>query len=456
MAVAVSAPFIFPKNPQGTTVGAKFAQPEWVMLFPEGYYLSKNMVVVNDPAFNSPTSVQEWSYKVSDQSQLPSISFSYSPRGVSASQGSLEVSSSSTATVTTTVFKTFHYPYHGPPDQFQDLAGDFYVKAEGVSSSQPAYVRFFIDNGKKSYTLWSTNITTSGTWQTTPYHIDSSLTQLTQAVGLTTQVTGLSVSQVIFSTVGDYSYGFQATFYGPSKVNIDNLGLTLLGTAHGVFGTDAYGADLFAQNYWGSRISLYVGLVSAFIGISLGLMVGLIAGYKTGLTDEVLMRFTDMMLVVPGLPLLIVLIAVLGSSITNLILVIGFLGWMGFARVIRSQVLTLKERPFIEAAKAAGAGTTQILTKHIFPNIVSLTYVNLALTVPGSILAEAALSFLGLGDPNVTSWGQILRVAEDTAALNKWWIILPPGLAIAIVSLSFILIGNGLDEIFNPKLRKRR
>ncbi len=455
--LAVSAPAIFPGDPRTKIVGASFAQPEWVMLFPEGNYLSKNIVVVDNPAFNSPAALQEWSYGVVDQSKLPGLSFSYSAGGVDATGGSLQVSSAWPSAVNATVTKTFHYPYHGPPGQFLDTpAPDFTVKAEGASLNQPVYVRFFIDTGRKSYTLWAVNITKSGQWKTPPYNIDSSLDEFRNAVGLGLTVTRLSPAEVIFSTVGDYSYGFEVAFHGPGKINVDNLGLVLYGTAYGVFGTDFYGNDLLGQNVIGSRVSLFVGLLSAFIGIGLGLIVGLLAGYKTGLTDEVLMRFTDMMLVIPGLPLLIVLIAVLGSSITNLIIVIGFLGWMGFARVIRSQVLSLKERPFVEAAKAAGAGTSQILTKHVFPNIVSLTYVNLALTVPGAILSEAALSFLGLGDPTSNSWGQILRRAEDTAAIRNWWVVIPPGLAIAIVSLSFVLIGYALDEIFNPKLRRRR
>src|SRR5438128_9143539 len=145
------------------------------------------------------------------------------------------------------------------------------------------------------------------------------------------------------------------------------------------------------------------------------------------------MRFTDMMLVIPALPLLLVLVAVLGPSLINIIILIGFLGWMGFARVIRSQILSLKERPFIEAAKAAGAGTRRILSSHIFPNVVSLTYVNLALAVPGAIITEAALSFLGLGDPSSPSWGRILSRAQSysSQAVRRWGV--PPGVAIALV-----------------------
>jgi peptide/nickel transport system permease protein len=129
---------------------------------------------------------------------------------------------------------------------------------------------------------------------------------------------------------------------------------------------------------------------------------------------------------------------------------------MGFARIIRSQVLSLRERPFIEASKAAGAGPMRIMLRHIFPNIVSLTYVNLALTVPSAILSESALAFLGLGDTSVVSWGNMFDNAKVSNELSQaWWWVIPPGLALAIVSLSFVFIGYALDEIFNPKLRQR-
>src|SRR3989442_13272716 len=152
------------------------------------------------------------------------------------------------------------------------------------------------------------------------------------------------------------------------------------------------------------------------------------------------MRFTDMMLVIPSLPLLIVLVAVLGQSHTNSIFVLGFLGWMGFARLLRSQVLSLRERPFIEAAKASGAGTGYIVIRHIFTNIVSLTYVNLALSVPAAIVGEAALSFLGLGSLTETTWGIMVAEAGGGVCL-PWWRIIPPGLAIAARSLSFTRLG---------------
>ncbi len=446
---ALAAPFIYTRNPQEIIVGAQRAQPEWVMLFPEGYYLSKNMVVVNDPGFSAPSALQEWSYK-SSGAQPSLVSFSRSSTAPTSLGHSLQISSDSKSNVTADVTKTFYYPYHGPPVQFQAdaVGGTFAAMATGVSGTQPALVNFFVNREDKSYSLWAVNLTENGAWSTP--------TGIYAGLALSLSRGGLSPAETIFSGISNYTFGVQVTLNGPGSVYVSNFGLILFGSAYGLMGTDSFGYDLFAQDIYAARISLLVGLVAAFIGIFLGLFVGLIAGYKAGLTDEVLMRFTDMMLVVPGLPLLLVLVAVLGPSLINIIILIGFLGWMGFARVIRSQILSLKERPFIEAAKAAGAGTRRIIASHIFPNVVSLTYVNLALAVPGAIITEAALSFLGLGDPSSPSWGQILSRAESFGAQRVWWWVVPPGIAIALVSLSFVLIGYALDELFNPKLRRRR
>jgi len=202
--------------------------------------------------------------------------------------------------------------------------------------------------------------------------------------------------------------------------------------------------------------SLFVGLLSAFLSIVIGLVIGIVSGYVGRIVDEVLMRFSDMLLVLPGLPLLIVLISVLGASLWNIIFIIGALGWMGFARVVRSQTLSLKERPFVEAAKAIGAGRFHIIVKHILPNVVSLIYVSLALAVPSAIILEAALSWLGLFDPSVMSWGRMLRDAQANNGIENVMVDSPPGISIALVSLSFILLGYAIDEILNPKLRRRR
>ncbi|MEM2954004.1 MAG: ABC transporter permease [Candidatus Bathyarchaeia archaeon] len=263
---------------------------------------------------------------------------------------------------------------------------------------------------------------------------------------------------------GTYRYGVKIIFrdwsYPKDKVQttifVDQFDFVIWGNCFGILGTNHLGQDLFSQLIYGAQASLYVGLLSAILGVVIGLVVGLAAGYMGKAVDEILMRFSDMLLVLPSLPLLIVLVAILGSKLENLIILLGFLGWMGFARLVRSQVLSLRERPFVEAAKAVGAGKSHILFRHILPNVMGLVYVSLATSVPGAIVAEAALSWLGFVDPTRVSWGRMLNEAQEQAATRCWWWVIPPGLCIAALALAFILLGFAIDDILNPKLRVRR
>jgi len=272
-----------------------------------------------------------------------------------------------------------------------------------------------------------------------------------------------SPEKEVFSKRGDYLFGVDILLKdsNPGKkveatVYLDDVKIKLFGTAFGLLGCDYCGRDIFSQLVYGARISLIVGLLSAVVSVGIGLILGLVSGYMGGAVDEVTMRLTDAMLVLPGLPLLIVLIAVLGTSVMNLIILIGFLGWMGFARVVRSQVLSLKERPYIEAAKAVGSGKSHIIIRHILPNVLGLVYVSLAMAVPSAITAEASLSWLGFYDPYIMSWGRMLYdVQNNSGYLDLWWVI-PPGICIAAISVAFILLGYALDDILNPKLRVRR
>lgn len=293
-----------------------------------------------------------------------------------------------------------------------------------------------------------------------------SRTSLTSQISSYNNEDSQSIENLLREKPGRYVYGLEISFCDTSPqfsgqnvsttVYVDDFALKMYGSAYGLMGTDQYGRDLFAQLVYGTRISLYIGLLVAGLAVAIGLVVGLLAGYLGGAADQLLMRFNDLLLVLPGLPLLIVLVAVLGTRIENLIIILGLLGWNGFARVVRSQVLTLRERPFVEAAKAAGAGTGHVLLRHILPSVMSLVYVSLATAVPGAITAEAALAWLGFYDPNRMSWGRMLHEVFAAGATRNWWWIVPPGLCIAAIAVAFILLGYALDEILNPKLRIRR
>ncbi len=457
--MALAAPLLTPYNPQ-VQVSGKYAAPAWLTNYPDGYYLSKNIVAPSTAAITSPASLQGWSL-TAIPSAMANLRLSYDPNihNIAASKGSLKIDYSGNSAVNVTLSETFQFPYHGPPFEF--ATSQSYL-LQGASNSTPITARLFITRweqpGFQTFYLSNESDNVNGQWL--PAYQSVTCPSATCQSTPSPAGTGYQLQQFVFSQETSYSYGIQFTLTGHQSVNVDDLQIQIYGTAWGLLGTDNAGFDVFSQTLYGARISLFVGLLAAGIGIGLGLVVGLLAGFLGKLIDEILMRFTDMMLVIPALPLLIVLVAVLGANIWNLIIVIGFLGWMGFARVIRAQVLTLRERPFIEAARASGAGPGRIIAKHVFPNIVSLTYVNLALSVPAAILTEAALAFLGLSDPTLVSWGNMFYQVEISGGIAHfpplWWWVLPPGFCIALVSLSFILVGYALDDIFNPRLRKRR
>ncbi|MEZ4864687.1 MAG: ABC transporter permease [Caldilineaceae bacterium] len=219
-------------------------------------------------------------------------------------------------------------------------------------------------------------------------------------------------------------------------------------------GTDDAGKDVLANLIYGARVSLIVGFFASFISLVIGGLVGIVAGFYGGRVDGVLMRITDILLVIPDLPLMIVLIALLGRGLGILILVIGILGWTGTARVVRAQTLSVRERKFIQRARAIGAGNLYIVRRHVFPLVFPLMVVNAVLVISAAILNESTLSFLGLGDPTRLSWGQMLNFAFRRGAMSAgaWWALTPPGVAIIWVVLGLTLLGNGLERIFNPKL----
>lgn len=251
--------------------------------------------------------------------------------------------------------------------------------------------------------------------------------------------------------------------YAPTDVvrDANGRGMTYAPPSlHGPLGTDDAGRDVWTQLAYGARISLTVGFLAGFIAMFIGSLFGIVAGYFGGRIDNLLMRVTDVLLVIPDLPLMLVLVATLRqmnlhiSPLAVLIVVIGLLYWTSTARLIRSQVLTIKERQFVARARAIGAGHGHIIRKHILPQIMPLIVANTVLILSTAILVESGLAFLGLGDPTQPSWGTMLNFAFDRSAVTNgaWWFYLPPGLAIVWVTLGCVLLGNVLEEMLNPRL----
>ena len=225
-----------------------------------------------------------------------------------------------------------------------------------------------------------------------------------------------------------------------------------------VLGTTAEGYGIFSQLIYGARPALVVGFIAAVMTVGIGTMVGLTAGYYGGYVDDTLMRLVDFVYGLPLLPTAIVLVTLLGPGLDSIIIAFVLLQWRTSARVIRSLVLSLRERSFVKAAKVSGASDWRIISRHIAPNVLPMSFLYGAFAIAWSILTEAGVSFLGLGDPNSVSWGVMLQSARVYSAMTEgtWWWFVPPGVCIALVVISGFLIGRGYEEIVNPELQVER
>ncbi|MGH3470870.1 MAG: ABC transporter permease [Nocardioidaceae bacterium] len=253
--------------------------------------------------------------------------------------------------------------------------------------------------------------------------------------------------------VGPLVFPFDAQAFGKSSASI----LQGPSSSHWL-GTDELGRDIFRQTLLGGRISLLVGVSATVIAICLGAGLGLLSGYFAGWRDVTVMRITDFFLVLPTLPLIVALAALFGQSVVVTSLVIGLTSWPQTARIVRSQVLSLRERPLVLRIRSLGATDARIVRSHILPNVLPLIFANLVLVLAGAVLAEASLSFLGLGDPVHVSWGTMLHFAFSSGAmgLGAWWYVLPPGIGIVALVMGFSLIGHSLERILSPQSRELR
>ncbi len=238
--------------------------------------------------------------------------------------------------------------------------------------------------------------------------------------------------------------------YDPTAIDVHNV-LSPPDRTH-LLGTDELGRDLLSRMIYGSRVSLKVGFVAVGIAIMIGIIIGSLAGFYGGMIDAILMRFVDIMLAFPTFFLILAVIAILEPNIFTIMAVIGVTGWMDVARLVRAEFLSLKERDFVESARALGVSNKRLIFRHILPNALSPVFVAATFGVAGAILTESGLSFLGLGvQPPDPSWGNILTSGKDNIEV-AWWLSLYPGLAILVTVLSYNLIGEGLRDALDPRL----
>ncbi|MFZ3104260.1 MAG: ABC transporter permease [Smithella sp.] len=240
--------------------------------------------------------------------------------------------------------------------------------------------------------------------------------------------------------------------YDPGQIDLTNV-LASPSFKH-LFGTDQLGRDVLSRMIWGARISLKVGFVATGVAIIIGTILGALSGYYGGWVDSVIMRFVDIMLCFPTFFLILAVIAFLEPSIWNIMIIIGLTGWMGVTRLVRADFISLRERDFVKAARAIGAGDLRIIFLHILPNAMASILVAATLGIAGAILTESALSFLGIGvQPPTPSWGNILTAGKDNIDI-AWWLSFYPGLAILITVVGYNLLGEGIRDLLDPRLKK--
>ncbi|HYM38963.1 MAG TPA: ABC transporter permease [Thermoplasmata archaeon] len=250
---------------------------------------------------------------------------------------------------------------------------------------------------------------------------------------------------------------FAPLLVGPYQSLLELFPNNLPPSSQHLLGTDNNGKDILNVLVYGTQISLLVGFIASLAAMILGTTLGLIAGYYGKVTDQLLSRITDFFLVVPWLPFVLVIVSILKPSLATIVLAIALVSWPTTTRVIRSQVLSLKERQFIERARAVGAGKAYILARHLLPNVMPLVWAEAVLTVSSAIFTEAFLSFFGLGPQGIETWGQMVNYAYTSNAMliGQWWWFAPPGICITVLVLGFAMLGYGIEEILNPALKRR-
>jgi peptide/nickel transport system permease protein len=493
--IAVAAPFLTPYNPtQDHNVGAPYSAPAWAAVLPWYQGSPVTGYLVNPVDFGALRGVGDWTVNAAPNASLSQgVSSDVPPSGPFLPRtptGSLVLNATLSSTegktpnillpggkAFFTMSQTFDLPKTSTPPQL--FAANVTLEVGKMVNVSQVYINYLISGPTGVFRLsTSTGIiryqvvilpTQVGKWATS-----SVQDRLLPSSGIPEFAQVNHPSQKVFAVAGTYNYTIQIlavpTGANPSvSVKVASASLKTVGSLFGVLGTDDTGRDIWAQFIYGSRISLLIGIASGIGAVVLGAIIGIASGYLGGFWDELLSRVTDFVLILPFLPLLIVITLILTqntflrSTITWwVILVFTILSWPTIAKIIRSQVLSVKERSYVEASRALGGGTSHVLRKHLLPNVTGLVYSQVALNVSGFILLEAALDFLTvtLYPSTVITWGLMLTDSLNNAVIDSvhahvWWWFFPPGIAIAALSLAFVMVGFALDQVFNPRLRAR-
>ncbi|NPA85433.1 MAG: ABC transporter permease [Crenarchaeota archaeon] len=350
------------------------------------------------------------------------------------------------AATNVTVVYEIPYSYGGVPNDIKLILNIKYESAPGVKvvfiRPDGKAVTVIRDSAKNIPTIISFN----------------NFDQIKNNVYTWSRVSGVQPVELLFKEGDEVlkgTYKVVVTIIGLGEVDVRSE-LVVDGNVYGLMGTDIFGRDIFVYTMVGLPYGLLIGVLTSLIAAVWGTGYGLVSGYAGGKVDEVMQRILEIWYSIPALPILIMLAIIYKPTLMLIILLIAVFSWMGAAKVVRSMVLSLKNEGYVMAAKAAGAPSTWIMIKHVLPQVLPYTAAQVALGVPGAILTEVSLDFLGLGDPNVPTWGWMLHDAQVYGASvnGYWWWITPPGLMVALVALSFAMMGYALDVVLNPRLRE--
>jgi peptide/nickel transport system permease protein len=463
--MALLAPVLFPQYPEGfdNRIGPNFAAPQWMSwTYPidmTNYINAPTMNFIPDPFFETDDA---W---IIDNSSIVT-SWEWGPASQTINQDEpspgrslvLEFTDTNASEnyryeqITATTY--FQWNFSSPALTYVYWTVEFEITGNLTTQSIDPYFELINPN------LYNGSSPPAPVWYTYPvYPPYPTSWQLYRGFVVSPVMTrafkpGQTIGWAIKLNVSETN----PTRMGEVRWSVSDVQMTPYGNFWGMLGTGDEGLDAMAQLFWGAQISLFIGFVATFLGVAVGLLLGLSSGYFGGAVDEVIMRVVDFFIIMPGLPIMMILAALMGSSLGIVVFVLALFAWPAPARVIRSQVLVEKEKAYVEAAKAAGAGDVYLIFRHVFPNVLTLVFVQLATGVSGAILSEAGLAFLGLTPPHIVSWGRMLQAAYLNGAMGQvppaWWFFLPPGMCIALLSMGFVFMGYAVDKALNPRLRR--